>query len=163
MEKWFNTNLKNYESKIADGKYCNDRNVQSGSTWSSASSSTFHYAPLERRNVNAPTLSCYENDIYTLKIGFITLDEVIYAGGRSDDNSLYYLYNGQDYWTMSPCWWYHDSINYSAVILAINSNGNIGGFYGTGNILGVRPVINLISNLSISGGNGTINNPYIVN
>ena len=163
MEKWFNTNLKNYESKIADGKYCNDRNTKSGQSWSSAPNNSFYYVPLERRNVNAPTLSCYENDIYTLKIGFITLDEVIYAGGRSDDNSLYYLYNGQDYWTMSPCWWYHDSVNYSAVILAINSNGNIGGFYGTGNILGVRPVINLISNLSISGGTGTINNPYIVN
>ena len=159
MEKWFNTNLKNYESKIADGKYCNDRNTKSGQSWSSAPNNSFYYVPLERRNVNAPTLSCYENDIYTLKIGFITLDEVIYAGANFEkENKSYYLYNSK----IENVWWTSSLAKASATVFypfSVNSNGKVE--YATSGMLyrNLRPTINLIRNTVVSG-NGTKDNPY---
>ena len=32
-------------------------------------------------------------------------DEVEFAGGKNQGNNQYYLYNGQNYWTMSPNNW----------------------------------------------------------
>ena len=88
-------------------------------------------------------------------MGLITIDEVIYAGGFSG-NSGYYLYTGNSYWTMSPS-------NYSggiSLVSHVDSNG------ATGSVMvnvseGVRPVINIGTNVTITG-EGTIVSPYIV-
>ena len=53
-----------------------------------------------------------------------------------------------------------NSNNY-AVNLRISSNGGV----GTGGVdasRGIRPVINLDKNVTISSGDGTISNPYVV-
>ena len=83
------------------------------------------------------------------------MDEVWYAGGYQTTNTSYYLYTGQHYWTMSPR-------NYSAntpYMLSIATNGNIGGV-AVDKDLGVRPVINLLSDVTIKSGNGTSSTPY---
>ena len=162
LENWYNSNIGNnttYSSKIADGKYCNDRNVPSGQSWSSAPDSNFDYIGYTRIDTGAPTLSCPSLDTYILKVGLITSDEVMYAGGKTANNKHYYLYNGQDYWTMSPDYWLASN---SASIFCLHSNGNLGTGY-VGSTHGMRPVINLKSDTQFqSGGNGTQNNPYIV-
>ena len=166
LENWYNTNIGNnttYSSKIADGKYCNDRNVQSGQSWASAPSSTFYYAGYNRINTGAPTLSCAALDTYTLKVGLITSDEVMYAGGKFANNTSYYLYNGQNYWTMSPHdWYYGSSTGYHAGVFYVHSIGSLSGAGVNDTVVGVRPVINLKADAQISGGNGTKDNPYIV-
>ena len=166
LENWYNSNIGNnttYSSKIADGKYCNDRNVQSGSTWASAPSSTFYYAGYNRINTGAPTLSCAALDTYSLKVGLITSDEVMYAGGKFANNTSYYLYNGQNYWTMSPYdWYYGSSTGYHAGVSYVHSIGSLSGAGVSDTVVGVRPVINLKADAQISGGNGTKDNPYIV-
>ena len=91
-------------------------------------------------------------------IGLISADEVAFAGGVfNSSNSSYYLYNSAAYWTMSP---YYFSSSYAYVFLVYN-NG-----YLLTNIVhnphGVRPVINLRSDVQISEGNGTQNNPFKV-
>ena len=166
-EKWYNANITGTNAtKVADGKFCNDRNVgqplssDSGyvTTWS-ATGTKFKYAGVKRLWEDyAPTLSCNSGDVYTLKVGAITADEVEFAGGKNADNKSYYLYNGQHYWTMSPYGW-----NSCAVVFAVNANGylNSGNVYGTSR--GLRPVINLKSDTQFqAGGNGTQNNPYVV-
>ena len=159
LENWYNTNLKSQETKIADGKYCNDRNVENGQSWSSAPSSTFYYAGYKRLYTDyAPTLGCAVLDTYVLKVGLITADEVMYAGGKDIDNKQYYLYNGQDCWTMSPRYWWNSGYAY---MFTVNSGGYLGGYFGVHGNLGVRPVINLNANINLSG-NGTINDPYEV-
>ena len=162
LEEWYNTNLKSQESKIADGKYCNDRNVQLGYTWASQPTSTFYYAGNKRLWTDyAPTLSCAALDTYSLKVGLITADEVEFAGGKNENNTSYYLYNGQNYWTMSPCYWFVDtSLSWTNVFL-VNSNGHLYGSWDVSITLGMRPVINLNANINLSG-NGTINDPYEV-
>ena len=166
LENWYNSNIGNnttYASKVADGKYCNDRNVVSGYSWASAPSSSFNYAGYNRINTGAPTLSCAALDTYTLKVGLITSDEVMYAGGKFANNTSYYLYNGQNYWTMSPYdWYYGSSTGYHAGVFYVHSIGSLSGAGVNDTVVGVRPVINLKADAQISGGNGTKDNPYIV-
>ncbi len=162
LEEWYNTNLKSQESKIADGKYCNDRNVESGQSWSSTPSSMFLYTGYKRIYTDyAPTLNCGSLDTYTLKVGLITADEVEFAGAKNEKNTSYYLYNGQHYWTMSPYWSQSDG---EIVMFAVR--GDNSGWLGHGYVkwtdLDIRPVINLRSDITISSGNGTLENPYIV-
>ena len=94
-------------------------------------------------------------------IGLITADEMIYAGGsRMVNNDEYYLYTGNRYWTMTP--FYFLNANSGAYNWGIYSLGD--SRYGTvNNSFGVRPVINLKSTVVISQGDGTADNPYIVN
>ena len=161
LESWYNSNLASYASKIADGKYCNDRNVQSGSSWT-ATGSTFYYAGYKRLYTDyAPTLSCNSGDVYTLKIGLITADEVEFAGGKNANNTSYYLYNGQNYWTMSPYYW--TSSNSRAYVFFVNINGYLNSTSVDWTGAGLRPVINLkAGTLFATGGNGTQSNPYVV-
>ena len=161
-ETWYNSNLASYAERIADGKYCNDRNTGAGYSWSSQPSSTFYYAGYDRSGAKSassvsPTLSCPSGDVYTLKVGVITMDEVVMAGGKwGTANSSYYLYNGNFYWTMSP----YDCP--SAGVFYVASDGRLGANYNVRNTYGLRPVINLKADTTFSGGNGTLDNPYIV-
>ncbi|MCI8671736.1 MAG: hypothetical protein HFI36_06910 [Bacilli bacterium] len=161
LEEWYNTNLKSYESKIAEGKYCNDRNVASGSTWSSAPSSNFNYAGYKRLYTDyAPTLSCTALDTYILKVGLIAADEVEFAGSKNVENKQFYLYNGQTYWTMTPGYWSAD-YNYAGVF-AVYSDGNLTDWF-VDDLYNLRPVINLkAETFFVSGGTGTQSNPYVV-
>ena len=143
---------------MADGKFCNDRETQSGDTWvTDPGSNTFYYAGYKRRNGNL-TLSCLDKDIYIVKIATITLDEVLMAGSGkySTDNTNYYLCNGLAYWTMTPY-----SASSSANMFYVRASGSIMGNAITGSRSG-RPVINLKSDVTFSSGNGTQSNPYVV-
>jgi hypothetical protein len=161
-ETWYNSNLASYASKIADGKYCNDRNTGSGYSWSSQPSSTFNYTGYKRLYIDyAPTLSCNSGDVYTLKVGAITADEVELAGGRDADiNRSYYLYNGQNYWTMSPIGW--NGTSSYAFVFYVHLNGLLNNASVDWTGPGVRPVINLKADTTFSGGKGTLDNPYTV-
>ncbi len=167
LENWYNTNIGNnihYANKVADGKYCNDRNVESGQSWSSTSSSMFYYAGYRRLYTDyAPTLSCETLDTYTLKVGLITADEVMYAGGKNANNTSYYLYNGQTYWTMTPQQWYYENLaNMESRVFFVNDYGYVDGWYSN-NTFALRPVINLKADVVFkTGGTGTQNNPYVV-
>ena len=167
LESWYNSNLASQASKIADGKYCNDRNVGAkysgwSGTWAttwSATGTQFAYAGVDRLwNKYQPTLSCPTGDVYTLKVGLITADEVEFAGGKNANNTSYYLYNGQNYWTMSPIYW-----NGGAVVFYVNTSGYLNWSNVNPAARGLRPVINLkAGTLFAVGGNGTQNNPYVV-
>ena len=81
----------------------------------------------------------------------------MYAGGNEKSNGSYYLYNGQYYWTISPGGWQGGD----AKVLYVSNNGASGGNPVT-DAYGLRPVINLRSDVTFSGGNGTLDNPYVV-
>ena len=160
LESWYASNLINNDDRIVYGKYCNDRNADSGETWSINSSNIFHYAAFKRLYTNfTPTLNCSAEDIYTLKIGLITADEVMFAGGRTGPyNSSYYLYNLNSYWTMTPSLW---SGSFAA-IFSINTGGALD-TYPVHLEFALRPVINLKSDTHFqTSGNGTLDNPYVV-
>ncbi len=123
------------------------------------------------------TLKCSSaEDSVTDYIGTITGDEIAYAGGKYDNsggtsglsNKLYYLYdNAQSkYWSLSRygCL-YMGHLNDMAFVVDDNGNLNAqpvnqGGEDYDSN---VRPAVTLATGTSIiSGGDGTISNPYVV-
>ena len=162
LDTWYSNNLASYDSKIASGGsagFCNDRNTRSGDNWVS-SGTTFYYAAYERRSNGTPSFECSNTlDLYTAKIGLITADEVMYAGAAgTTTNYGYYLYTGNYYWTMSP---YYASSSGSAFVFNVWSDGSLYGTRYVNNAYGVRPVINIASNVTITG-SGTISDPYVV-
>ncbi len=175
-----------YENSIStEAGFCNDRKVASSNeTWWADDTKRGYgtnktaYAPYSRflttRNswafTQTPTLNCSQsNDLFTTSesskgnkkltypIGLITADEVVLAGGfGGSNNTSYYLYTGQHYWTMSPRYFN----GYYAYVFAVHSDGSLD-YWNVNSGSGVRPVINLKADVSFTG-EGTASNPYEV-
>ena len=80
LEKWYNNNLKTYESVIDDNVFCNDKSI-SGSGLGYGTNQTY-YGTYGRLYTNkTPSLKC-NGDLskITSKIGLITADELAFAG-----------------------------------------------------------------------------------
>ena len=100
------------------------------------------------------------NQALTYPIGLITIDELMLAGYRNNYiNKLAYPYSGYTYWTMSLNGF--DSGSGTAYEFTLGSGGIASGGWLVGTY-GVRPVINLNSNVEITGGIGTQNEPFVV-
>ena len=170
LDTWYQNNLTSYSSLI-DGEagFCGDRSLYSGTGIGTTNTS---YGALGRLSINIKLqFKCPQsNDLYTTAtttkgnkaltypISLITVDEVAYAGGAYGQvNREYYLTNGDSFWTMSP----FDSGAGARVWLVIGIGSVDGGDLAY--VGGVRPAINLKSTVEItSGGNGTLNNPYVI-
>ena len=189
VDTWYQNNLHSYSQYIADAIYCNDREVVTG-TFGTAG--TFNgngvgtnnsaYASLKRNHIDHnPTLKCTNNnDKFTVSntlgngaltnpIGLPTTDEIVMSGANAYDystssyitNDSYYLYpkgGNYHYWTMTPNRFagghaYVDDVSAGGIV----NYRNVG--YGND---AVRPVVTLKSN-AISGGDGTVGNPFYVN
>ena len=179
LDTWYRNNLASYASSI-DGNmgFCGDRTPSTSSTSSNGSggigtTTTYYggYIRLTKSNNVNPTFNCSDEDLYTTSgssqgnkalqypIGLITADEVVYAGlAWNLSNSSNYLYTNtsQNYWTMSPS-------HYSggAYVFVVGADGGLYDILLI-NTNGVRPVINLKANVTISSGNGTSSNPYVI-
>ena len=158
LDSWYTINIVNQgldDRVVSEIGFCNDREMAIGYEWIANPSSTIYYKAYERLATNkVPTLECSNNlDLYTTKVGLITADEVSMAGGvYNTNNTSYYLYTGQIYWTMSP--------SASVDVFAVNSTGRLI-VWGLNYTSSVRPVINLSSDIIITG-SGTISDPYTV-
>ncbi len=92
-------------------------------------------------------------------VGLITMDEVIMAGGLAGQRNYgYWLYTGQYYWTMSPYFFYNSGSSQYASVFIVYSSGTLTSDRVDG-ANGVRPVINLKADVTITG-KGTIDSPY---
>ena len=154
LDNYYEENLKEYDKYIATKDYCND----------TSSTNTYYriYYGTYTRNYNdfTPSTDCPETDkeyggLKQYKIGLITIDEAAIAGLTTDNNETNYLYNGSDYYTMSPT-----QYNYRALVGIVDRYGKLNDSYVTDS-RGVRPVINLINSLEVSG-TGEEANPYLV-
>ena len=175
LDNWYTNNIKNTtnEQYVVDAIYCNDRELQSGT---GIEITTTTYKAFNRLYENkTPTLKCSQvNDRFTKSaavsgvtgngkltnaIGLITADEVAYAGGTyTSENSKYYLYTGNYYWTMSP--WHFDATgaNEFAVFNAGSLRKESVSIYS----FAVRPVISLSSS-ALQYGNGSSSDPFRIN
>ena len=171
LDNWYSTYIENrnihYERYI-DGNagFCGDRSTYDGSGTGTA---TTVYGAYNRLFMNkAPILICKNaSDLYTTSgseagnqaltypVGLITADEVAIAGGLwTVANQSYYLYTGQNDWLMTP---HYFGGNY-AYVFGTSSVGSINSWY-VYNQIGIRPVINLKSDISLTG-TGSIDDPY---
>ena len=173
IDNWYLSNLSE-EKDYIDGNtgFCGDR--------SSVEARAIYYGAYERLvNSKNPSFKCRDSqDLYTtpgsskgngaLKvtpgnndstptpIGLITADEVAFAGGVYNyNNNSYYLYNNSDYWTISPY-----NFPGGAATFRMTLSGSLL-YNGVTYENGVRPVINLRSDVALSG-SGTTTDPFKV-
>ena len=112
------------------------------------------------------TLKCSsEEDNVNDYIGTLTVDEIVYAGGKAGySNKFYYLYdNAQSYyWSLSRSDFVRSLDGDRA--FAVDSGGRLNSYdvdlvYDAYNV-GTRPTVTLATGAQIASGDGTISNPY---
>ena len=185
VDDWYQSILSRYSYAIADTIYCNDRSVTPvdsfagmALTGTGIGTEDTAYSNLKRNWIDHnPSLKCTnKNDRFTVSndignkaltypVGLITTDEVAMAGGVATDvnnnsyiaNMDYYLFTGYWYWTMTP-------------LAFAGGRANVGDVYNVGGLLNnrvhytggsARPVVSLNSD-AISGGRGTMTDPFVV-
>ena len=159
VENWYKTNIidKGFDGKVASGNYfCEQAKVvQSiGYTVGNATAAT--------KDNYTPSFDCTTDGngkgAVSGKVGLITIDEVLFAGGVIGSGSNFYLKNGSSYWMMSPAGFYNNK-NYASAWTVISDGYTL-------NIIvnltyGVRPVLNLSAD-TLASGSGTSSDPYVV-
>ena len=182
VDNWYEKNILNKTDSsgdllsdyLSDEIFCNDRTVTSGNGYNFDLGSVNNLFGSYYRNGSekSPSLICINNnDKFTVNadkgngdldypIALLTIDEAVLAGGKhGTPNYNYYLWTGQNYWTMSPSHFYTGSA-YSyewLVTFAGYLGGNIPSIAD-----GIRPVVNLSPDVLYSSGTGTEDNPYKV-
>lgn len=167
IDSWYKNNLLDYEKYLEDSIWCNDRSVDTLGVYDKDSNYTLlYFGYSSREHLKEIDLSCPNiNDSFTVNnslgnmkltypIGLLTADEIKLAG-VDDDIKDNYLYTEDPWWTMTPKRQIGKSLD---VMAAVHFNG----LAGVGDKLAVRPSITLKKGIMVSNGNGTVNNPYII-
>ena len=175
LDTWYQNNLSSYSSNI-DGNagFCGDREPSTSSSSSNGqggteSTQTYYGAYIRLITNKAPTFECTNSsDLYTVSgssngnkslqypIGLISADEVAYAGGVYGKQYNNYLYTNNSYCTMTPSFF-----NNGSSVFPVDSSGYLDYNYFTNKEYGVRPVINLKADVTLTG-SGTSTDPYVV-
>ena len=182
-DNFYSSNLSNYATFIdTNSGFCGDRSTYIADTRPGTGTTTTYYKGYLRMIVSNPDLSCENiSDYYTVllsnngnkaltyPIGLITADEVMLSGSGGGffeamlnyqkENPNSYITTGNGFWTMTPIGFYN-SIN--ALITQAGMfyiySGRIDDIYPSSNV-GLRPVINIRSDVTITG-DGTMSNLY---
>ena len=162
LESWYQTNIGNkadLAKNVASGAYyCEQAKVKYDSSWASGNATMTYY-----KNY-IPNFKCEtdgnEKGLVNESIGLLTYDEVVYAGGYPySNNSSYYLNNPNiAWWTMSPAGLYSSN----SFIWLISKSGDIRRNNPHATSYTLRPVLNLNLNTQISDGDGTKDNPFVI-
>lgn len=137
-------------------------------TSSGTSTSVFYYGPYQRIGKDTalydPNFTCSPEDSVSEKVGLLSTDEIVYAGGTfQTGNTGYYLNDSgitTDYWTISPS--FYDPYKENVGVFLVKSDGSINDFLNnntTTNAIGIRPVITISGNYELAG-SGTKNDPW---
>ena len=177
LETWYTNNLASYESKLADTIWCNDKSTVSGGL-GYETNATYYAAYNRLASTKQPTLKCPNdnnggklskftvdditngNGNLSYKIGLLTADEIAFSG------SIAYTYNHSTYLQENATgdwWWSLSPYCFSDVKAGvwIVASGDLGYSY-VNRGFGLRPAISLVSSITISGGTGTSEDPYVV-
>ena len=184
-DNFYSSKLASYSSYLdVNSGFCGDRSSLNGRPNAGTKTETTYYKGYVRMNLSMPSLNCeYQSDYYTIStsnkgnkaltypIGLITVDEVILAGssgGIFDGTYNYakpsimgYLTTGNNYYTMTPIGGYvpYNMNTWDAFVFCVYGNGMIDGEMVSS--IGVRPVINIRSDVTVTG-DGTMENPYLI-
>jgi len=135
-------------------------------------SKSFYYGSDTRlNNKRKATLKCEgttmekyrtNNDMY---VGTLTADEVVFAGGKIDSsNSDYYLINDYQknnvkfFWTISPS----SFLGMYSLVSVISYDGRISITNVYDGVKDIRPAVSINSGSVITGGDGTLESPYVI-
>ena len=175
VDTWYKNTLgsSSYDSKVLGGRFCSDSSGYKPASEYGFSGIDYNvfasYDRLDQSDTNyakpnAPVLNCPSTSeiyggSYRLKAGLITADELTLAGESKYVVGNSYLNPGDyemGYWSMTPAvfdirnaymWSEHGNLGY----------GDVGNFS-----FAVRPVINVTTENGFTSGDGTSENPYII-
>lgn len=181
IDTWYQNNLlnTNYENKISDTLFCNDRSLDSGNGYGTQ---TTKYKAYNRLITNkAPILTCpQKNDRFTVSdtdigngaltypIGLITADEVVMTGSvitTANTSSFLYRNTFDSPWTMTPYGTEkHTGITYhGSTYLIITQVAETCWAYSNYRDSYIIPVVNIKNEaLQSLTGQGTKTNPFVV-
>ena len=185
-DNFYITNLMNYQNIMdINSGYCNDRRTILTRNNSGLGQNDTYYQGYQRMVYSKPELSCQDVDLFTFSsslvgnkaltypIGLITMDELLLAGfggGAFEGEIVYqkkgyntFLNTGNYYWTMTPVYGTYaigDASWTTSVFL--KADNKINDFVVTVNRAYLRPVLNIRSDVTITG-SGTMTDPYVVN
>ena len=177
IDTWYQGNMASYTNKLEDTVYCNDRSIGTLNGWNPDGGSTALYLYFSGYNraysTHQPSLGCTNvNDAFTVSksekgngkltypVGLLTSDEAILAGMKKETGVINYLNNDTSYWFGSPCL-FNNGFGY-----AVESNvysGELNTGYVNYSYFGVRPSVSLKPGMKITGGDGSILEPYEIN
>lgn len=103
-----------------------------------------------------------DGEIDINKVGMLTFDEIVYAGGGNSSNSNYYLNNNATtnyWWALSPDRFTSDFDGVYSFYVGDDGVVNRNLMVGSN---ALRPAVSLKSSTQITGGNGTVSNPYTI-
>ena len=157
VDSWYEQKIKSkdYGSYVATTMFCEQAKVSR-----SLDSKIGNVTLVDYTNY-VPNFKCSTDSngkgILNSKIGLITYDELVYAGGYvgfDESNINYYIYNNiSGTWTMTP-----DDTTYAWVVA---KNGYISHSWLTEALFSIRPVISLNADV-LATGTGTKYDPYEV-
>ena len=157
LVSWYDSNLMLYDDKIVDMKVCgNSETMESDNNLK-------YYAAYDRiYNLEEPSFKI-SGTCNNSKISLLTVDEVIFAGAyKNKENKDYYLYNSDyvnNFYTITP--YYLNDITSNTSMFIVRNLGKLS-YSIASNEASLRPVIVVNENVKVSG-NGTSDNPYVLN
>ena len=160
IEAWYAMNLLPYNNYIEDTIYCNDRTINTLNGWNGSGGDTTKYLYF-KGNDNTIDLSCTNS---TDK--FSTANEAAslnYKTGLLTSNEMNLLNNdilrnvGDYYWNGTPKFF-----SYHLSHLGITDTNGALTDYNSLRTYGVRPAISLIEGTEYILGDGTRQNPYVI-
>ena len=176
VDTWYERNLTDYTSLIEDTVYCNDRTVRYLAGWEPHGGNTkadflfeSYYRAYFGGGEYSVNLGCSTKDSFTVSnligngkltypVGILSVDEVnlIGAGNLGAGGVDHYLHIDDDYYiAMSP-----RSYSYGMAYTYIYGSGFGMGYVKTNAY--VRPVISVMPGIIVTTGDGTAENPWIL-
>ena len=159
LNSWYQTNIgskSDLANKVVSGNYyCEQAKAKYDSSYTSGNASMTVYSRY------TPNFKCTTDGNgkgqVSASVGLLSYDEVVYAGGYyNQNNSNYYLYNNNYFWTISP-----SGISGSdSYVWSVYASGNISNYY-VPNTSALRPVLNLTAD-TLATGSGTSSDPFVV-
>lgn len=180
-----NTRLKKYLEHLKSGDWCLSDKAYADSTLTTPltgieklnlrnNPETYYFDSYIRlmQNIKQPTLKCngtkmykWQDNITDMYVGTLTADEVVFSGSGINDTNTYYLLNNYQienelyWWTFSPEYFHRDFEG----VLVVSYYGHLD--LDESDIRdekSFRPAVTLKSGITITDGNGTLDEPYII-
>ena len=160
VDNWYANNMTTYTNKLEDTIFCNDRSISDLGGWNPNGGSTTENLKFKNNSYNYDLSCTNATDKFSLSnnkarltypVGLLTLSENLLL------NNEIIRITGKMYWNISPV-----SITFSDV--RVSTMPAAGGIANSAVTIyaGVRPAISLKPGTIYTSGDGSKNNPYIV-
>ena len=160
IDNWYQNNMTAYTSKLEDTIFCNDRSITNLGGWNPNGGAKGASLLFKNDNLNND-LSCTNiTDQFSMNNNKAQLTYPIGLMTSSEANLLNNATlrkTGRWYWLASPSYF----SGYDTDGRYVDTNGYIGS-YRVSNSGGVRPVVSLKVGTLVTMGDGSKNNPYVV-